>query len=164
MQTLLPRRTLLKAGFLSSAVFVMSGCELFSVTTSRDTIRVVQNDLFPKAKELNIDTVSYISTILRHSRINEENKIFLKNGVKWLNETAVETYKESYTKLSPSKRQEVLNAIAKTEWGDSWIYNMMTYIFEATLGDPIYGGNNNEAGWKWLAFTGGEPRPTKAYL
>ena len=165
MQTLLPRRTLLKAGFLSSAVFVMSGCELFSVTTSRDTIRVVQNDLFPKAKELNIDTVRYLSTIiLHHSRITQEDKTFLKNGVKWLNETAVEMYKEAYTKLSSTKRQDVLNAISKKEWGESWMYNMMTYIFEAMLGDPIYGGNTNEAGWKWLAFNGGHPRPTKPYL
>jgi len=32
------------------------------------------------------------------------------------------------------------------------------------LGDPIYGGNNKEAGWRWLAFSGGEPRPKKAFL
>ncbi len=164
MQNLLQRRNFLKAGFLSSAVFVMSGCELFSVITSRDTIDVVQNDLFAKAKTLGINTSNYISIVLRHSRINEEDKTFLKNGVKWLNETAVEMYKESYTKLPASKRQDVLNAISKTQWGDSWIYNMMTYIFEAMLGDPVYGGNNDEAGWKWLAFNGGLPRPTKAYL
>ena len=165
MQNLQTRRNFLKAGFLSSAVFVMSGCELFSVTTSRETIDVVQNDLFPKAKELGINTSNYLNkVVLHHSRISQEDKQFLKNGVKWLNETAVEMYKESYTKLPAHKRQEVLNAISQTEWGESWMYNMMTYIFEAMLGDPIYGGNNSEAGWKWLAFSGGLPRPTKAYL
>ena len=142
----------------------MSGCELFSVTTSRETIDVVQNDLFPKAKELDINTSNYISIILHHSRVTQEDKLFLKNGVKWLNETAVEMYGASYTKLSSSKRQEVLSAISKTQWGESWMYNMMTYIFEAMLGDPIYGGNSGEAGWKWLAFSGGEPRPQKAFL
>lgn len=164
MKELSSRRLFLKAGFLSSAVIVMSGCDIFAVTTSRDTIAVVQNDLFPKATELKINTVNYISIILHHSRVTQEDKTFLKNGVKWLNETAVEMYQTTYTKLSSSKRQEVLNAISKTQWGESWIYNMMTYIFEAMLGDPIYGGNNSEAGWKWLAFSGGQPRPTKAFL
>lgn len=158
------RRTFLKLGVLSSVVFVTSGCELFGVTTSRDTIRVVQYDLFPKAKELSIDTVNYIDVILHHSRVTDEDKAFLKNGVKWLNETAVETHQKMYAQLRPSQRQEILQEIAQTQWGESWIYNMMTYIFEAMLGDPIYGGNNREAGWKWLAFQGGLPRPTKAFL
>jgi len=165
MQNLRTRRNFLKLGFLSSAVFIMNGCELFSVTTSRETIYMVQNDLFPKAKELGINTSVYLTKIvLHHSRISKEDKQFLKNGVKWLNERAVEMYKETYTKLSAPKRQEVLNAISQTEWGESWMYNMMTYIFEAMLGDPIYGGNSGEAGWKWLAFEGGKPRPKRMYL
>lgn len=158
------RRTFLKLGFLSSAVIVMNGCDVFAITTPKDTIAIVQNDLFPKAKALNINLVNYISIVLHHSRITREDKTFLKNGVKWLNEEAVKMYGTTYTKLSDAKRQDVLNAISKTKWGDSWIYNMMGYIFEAMLGDPIYGSNTAEAGWKWLAFSGGEPRPKKAYL
>jgi len=158
------RRNFLKAGFLSSAVFVMSGCELFGVTTSRKTIEVVQNDLFPKAKELHIDTASYISIILHHSRITKEDKTFLKNGVKWLNEEAVSLYKKTYISLSKTQREATLQSIATTEWGSAWIEVMMHYIFEAMLGDPIYGGNNREAGWKWLNFEGGKPRPKKVYL
>ncbi|MEA2072856.1 MAG: gluconate 2-dehydrogenase subunit 3 family protein [Campylobacterota bacterium] len=158
------RRTFLKAGFLSSAVIIMNGCSPFAITTSRETISVVQNDLFPKAQELKINTSEYITLLLRHSRVSDEDKEFLKNGVKWLNETAVEMHKKIYTKLPQEKRQDVLNTISDTQWGESWMYNMMTYIFEAALGDPIYGGNNKEAGWKWLKFSGGMPRPTKAYL
>ncbi|MFK5938445.1 MAG: gluconate 2-dehydrogenase subunit 3 family protein [Sulfurimonas sp.] len=158
------RRTFLKAGFLSSAVFVMSGCELFSVTTSQNTIKVLQRDLFPKAQELGINTSSYISIILHHSRVSEEDKAFIKNGVKWLNEEAVKMYKETYVKLLSTHRQEVLREIVKTEWGESFMYNMNSYLFEAMLGDPIYGGNDKEAGWKWLGFTGGQPRPKEMYL
>ena len=158
------RRTFLKAGFLSSAVIVMNGCSPFAITTSRETISVVQNDLFPKAQELKINTSEYITLLLRHSRVSDEDKKFLKNGVKWLNETAVEMHNKTYTKLSKDKRHSVLNAISGTQWGENWMYNMMTYIFEAALGDPIYGSNNKEAGWKWLEFNGGVPRPTKAYL
>ncbi len=165
MQESWRRRNFLKASFLSSAVFVMSGCKLFSISTLKETIDIVQNDLFPKAKELGIDTSDYFNkVVLHHTRIREVDKLFLKNGVKWLNERAVEMYHQNYTKLSASSRQKVLKDISKTRWGENWIYTMNTYIFEAMLGDPIYGGNNSEAGWRWLAFEGGKPRPTKEYL
>ena len=158
------RRNFLKAGFLSSAVFVMSGCELFSVTTPQDTIKVLQNDLFPKAKELGVNTSSYINIILHHSRVSDEDKAFIKNGVKWLNEEAVKMHKTTYTKLLSTQREEVLNSIVQMQWGESFMYNMNSYLFEAMLGDPIYGSNNKESGWKWLEFTGGEPRPKEMYL
>ena len=164
MQMFTNRRKFLQAGFLSSAVVIMSGCDVFSITTTRDTIKVLQNDLFPKAAELGIDTADYITIILHHSRITKEDKTFLKNGVKWINEEAVRLHQQSYTQLSALERKHLLKIIAKTEWGAAYIDTMMRYIFEAMLGDPIYGGNNNEAGWKWLAFEGGIPRPTKAYL
>ena len=158
------RRVFLKAGFLSSAVFVMNGCELFSVTTSQDTIKTLQYDLFPKAKELGVNTSSYINIVFHHSRVSDEDKAFIKNGVKWLNEEAVKTHKTTYVKLLPEQRQEVLSLIVKEKWGESFTYDVMGYLFEAMLGNPIYGGNDNEAGWKWLNFAGGEPRPKKAYL
>jgi len=158
------RRAFLQAGFLSSAVIVMNGCSVFGVTTSRDTIKVLQNDLFPQAKELGINTSDYIGIVLKHSRITREDKEYLKKGVKWLNEYAVEMYKKQYTKLLHDERQKVLEAFSKERWGESWLDTVLRYTFEACFGDPIYGANNNKAGWNWLAFSGGEPRPTKVYL
>ena len=164
MQSLVKRRNFLKAGLLSSAVILTSGCTVLGVTTSRDTIKVIQNDLFPKAKELGINTADYITIIYRHHKIAESDKEFLKNGVKWLNESAIEMHKQTYTKLSDEQRQEVLREIATFEWGESWIDTMLRYIMEASLGDPIYGGNNKQAAWQWLSFTGGSPRATEVYL
>lgn len=158
------RRNFLKYTFLGSSVFVMNGCELFSVTTMQDTLTLLHHDLFPKAEELSIETASYVSVILHHERVTKEDKTFLKNGVKWLNEEAVSMHEKTYTKLLKAQREAVLESIVKTEWGESWLHSIMSYLFEAMLGDPIYGGNNGEAGWKWLSFTGGLPRPKKAYL
>ncbi len=45
------RGNFLKYSFLSSSVLVMSGCELFSEVTPKETIELVQRDLFPKATE-----------------------------------------------------------------------------------------------------------------
>lgn len=158
------RRDFLKAGFLSSAVFLMSGCELLGITTPKETIKLLQYDLFPKAKELGIDTTRYIDTIFLHSRISQREKDFLKNGVKWLNETAFESYNKRYTKLSKIEREKTLNTIAQTQWGENFLDSILRYTLEATLGDPIYGGNNKQAGWRWLGFAPPDPVAKKAYL
>lgn len=158
------RRDFLKYGFLSSSVLVMNGCELFSIVTPKETIELVQTDLFPKAHELSINTFVYMSIILNHSRITDEDKEFIKNGVKWLNEEAVEKYNTTYTKLTSNQRQDILKTISQVRWGDSWINEMLTFVLEATLSDPVYGVNRNESGWKWLKFQGGMPRPKEVLL
>ncbi|SFV66646.1 Tat (Twin-arginine translocation) pathway signal sequence domain protein [hydrothermal vent metagenome] len=135
-----------------------------AVVTSRETLKVLQNDLFPKAKELGINTADYIGIVLKHSRISKEDKEYLKKGVKWLNESAVDMYKKQYTKLLPVQRQKVLKSFANESWGSSWLATVLRYTFEASFGDPIYGSNKMQAGWTWLEFTGGEPRPKKVYL
>lgn len=162
------RRTFLKESSLITAVLVMSGSKLFGAVTPLETIALVQEDLFPDSagvpttKEIN--SVSYLSLILHHSRVSDSDKKFIRNGVQWLNEDAVNIYNKTYTKLSYKQRQDVLKSISKHRWGENWIHTMLTYIFEAMLSDPIYGSNKNQAGWKWLNHIAGEPRPTKALL
>ena len=159
------RRNILKVGFLASSVVVMQGCDLFGVTTLRDTLRLLQYDLYPKAEELQIDTLPYINKIiLHHPRVTKSEKNFIKNGFEWLNEEAVQMYQKMYAKLSKQERQNVLTSVAQTEWGSSWMDTMLGYIFEASFGDPIYGGNTQEVAWKWLEFVGGEPRAKRMYL
>ncbi|WP_434638317.1 gluconate 2-dehydrogenase subunit 3 family protein [Sulfurimonas sp. NW7] len=158
------RRKFLQASFLSGAVFLMDGCTLFGVTTPLQTFTLLHKDLFPQAQHLGIQTAPYMQKIFHHSRISDADKTFLKNGVKWLNEEAIQSYRQEYTKLSPMQRQSILENITQTEWGESFVYDVMNYMFEAMLGDPVYGGNNKEAGWQWLNFKGGQPRPQKVYM
>lgn len=157
------RRNFLKAGFLSSCVLVMSGCELFSITNPMQTIKILQYDLFPHAKRLNIDTNKYLQIILTHSRIDEDEKKNIKNGIKWLNEEAVELFGKSYIKLDSLQRQKILILISQTKWGDRFIRRILTYIMEATFSDPIYGVSSGN-GWRWLNFKTGLPQPKEALL
>jgi len=158
------RRTFLKSTFFTTAIVVMSKNELSGVVSPLQTIALVQEDLFPDIKKFNIKSSSYLSLILHHSRITDDEKVFLRNGVQWLNEEAVLQYKQTYTKLSSNQRQNILQTISKQRWGDNWINKMLTYIMEATLSDPIYGANKNGAGWKWLKHTSGLPQPKEPYL
>ena len=161
---LLSRRKFLNYTFLSSAVFVMSGCELFAIVTPLQTLEVLWDDLFPHAKKLGVKTLPYLVIVLNHSRITQENKEFLKNGVQWINEESATLYHTTYTKLSSSQREELLKRISQKEWGKKWLSSLMSYGFEAMFSDPVYKSNMDEVGWKWLAFEGGKPRPKRAFL
>jgi gluconate 2-dehydrogenase gamma chain len=159
------RRVFLKSSFLTVAVLIFSKGELFAKVTPLDTLVLLQEDLFPLSKELDSNSASYIlKTVLSHSKIDDETKQFIRNGVKWLNEESVAIYGNIYTKLSDEKRQAVLQTIAQVRWGDSFIYTMLQYIMESVLGDPIYDINTKQQGWAWLNHETGYPRPQKAFL
>ena len=165
---LLTRRIFLKNSFLSSIVLLTYSGELCAAITPKQTLAVLHKDLFPASSFIPsvkfINANLYLDKIFAHSRVSDEDKEFIRDGVGWLNEEAVNKYKKVYANLSPKQRQKVLNEVVDSDWGESWLQNIMMYMMEAMLGDPIYGGNVNELGWKWLNHKGGIPRPTKAYL
>jgi len=162
--TIKSRRTFFQTTFLSSLVMVMSNNTLFASVTPLQTLAVVQEDLFPKEMITQANAYAYINLIFKHSRVSAQDKQFLRNGAKWLNEEAVAKYNKVYTKLSSKQRQETLEIISNQSWGESWIKTVLSYIMEAVLGDPLYGVNKNESGWKWLGHSTGLPRPKEMFL
>ena len=61
--------------------------------------------------------------------------------------------------LSTEKQNEILVKIEKSSFGESWLSLILYYLIEALLLDPVYGGNPNGIGWKWLEHQPGFPRP-----
>ena len=158
------RRTFFKTTFLTSLIMVTNNNSLFASITPLQTLALVQEDLFPKEMITQANAYAYVSLIFKHSRVSAQDKQFLRNGTKWLNEEAVSKYKKVYTKLSPKERQNILELISSTSWGEAWIKTVLSYILEAVLGDPIYGINKATFGWKWLKHTSGLPRPKEMYV
>jgi len=162
------RRNFLQKGFLGGSVLVFTQGELFGSVSPLETIATLFQDLLPDTKNKiganENNAVHYITLILDHSRVSDAQKKFIRNGVKWLNEEALLKHKLLYTKLSQTQRQELLKDIAKTKWGESFIFTMLGYGFEVLLGDPVYGINKNESGWKWLEHKPGLPRPKEPLL
>jgi gluconate 2-dehydrogenase gamma chain len=154
------RRLFLGIGFLTIAILLFRDKKVIGAVSPIETIKVLQSDLFSDFTPTN-----YLeNVILKHTKVQQSEKNFIRNGAGWLNEEAIKLYKLPYTKLSKAKRQIVLKTISKTTWGDNWLYTMMGYMFESMLGDPIYGINENGSGWSWLEFEAGLPQPKKAYL
>lgn len=149
---------------MSIGVLVMIKGELFGAVSPLETLSLVQNDLFPFAHELGVNTPAYLGIVLKHSRITDADKIFLRNGVQWLNEEALDVHQSVYSKLSSSQRQSILQSISQKRWGERWIKEILSYTMEAIFSDRIYAVNPQDAGQKWVGHTAGFPRPTKAFV
>ena len=159
-----------KRSFLKLSLFgagVAGAVSLFFLPSAKERLEILLSDLFPD-RSCGVGTSganarAYMAYILNHSRISDDEKDFIRNGLGWLDTSAKELFSKEYEALDASQRQAVLEHIASQEWGESFIQTLLGYIFEAQFGDPIYGINFNEAGWKWLAHTPGYPRPQKAF-
>jgi gluconate 2-dehydrogenase gamma chain len=129
------------------------------------TISVVQDHLFPSeidspgAKEIN--AIIYLQNVIASSTIDQDEKEFILNGVKWLNDLSLEKHEAVFIQLSDLHRIDMLHQITKSKEGRRWISKLLSYIFEALLSDPVYGGNPDGIGWKWLNHHPGFPRPPK---
>lgn len=162
------RRTFLKKTAFSTTALVFPQTELLASESVLDTLSLLQRDLYgdlqsaPSFKEVN--SRAYLSLILTHSRVDEETKKYIKNGAIWLDEESMKLYKQPYIKLNSNERQKTLESVAAYTWGENWIDVMLRFIYEAVLGDTIYGVNKNESGWKWLNHVSGLPRPKEPLL
>ena len=136
---------------------------LFSSYQDR-ILQEAQEHLFPKLNDSpganDINSLNYLHFVLSDPDIDEDNKKLIISGVDWLEEECQTNFNKSFIKLSYDERNKIFHIIEKSNWGYRWLSLILIYIFEALLSDPIYGGNPNEIGWKWLGHIPGLPRPT----
>lgn len=168
------RRTLLKAAVISGALSQFSflqSCETENEITvgnefmnekQMSVLKSVLNILFPDDGNgpsiQSLNTINYILWVLRDSGASQKNKNYLIEGVDWADETALEKSGRNYLDLDQSERERAIKYYTETAYGKEWCSIMLTLILESLVLDPIYGGNSNEAGWKWLEITPGFPR------
>ena len=136
--------------------------------TQKNILLAVQNILFPNdgngpsAKDVN--TLSYLEWVLSDSMMDPSEKKYIINGIAWVDETAQEEYADTFLELSNQNKNKLIAMISQEDWGESWLSVILTFILEAVLSDPQYGGNTGETGWKWLQHYPGYPRPTSDLL
>ncbi|MCF6170345.1 MAG: gluconate 2-dehydrogenase subunit 3 family protein [Bacteroidales bacterium] len=133
-----------------------------------EIIREVQQQLFPAdgngpgAAELNAD--KYLLWVLSDPRKDPADTKYIIDGIGWVAETADEEFEKAFKQLSAAEKETLVAFIAKQAWGASWMSIILTYVFEALIADPQYGGNVDGEGWKWLGHFPGYPRPTADIL
>jgi gluconate 2-dehydrogenase gamma chain len=127
------------------------------------TLSAVQEHMFPAGADMpgagDIHAIVYLHNTLENPAADGEDREFLFNGVGWLNDLANKETGLSFVALDESQRESLLRQIEQSRAGRNWLSLLLTYVLEALLSDPVYGGNPNGVGWQWLAHQPGYPTP-----
>jgi gluconate 2-dehydrogenase gamma chain len=125
----------------------------------------VQSHLFPSETDspgaAQINALGYLQDALgREEGDAIEDRKFLTAGAVFLRKRIALDYGgRLFEELGEEEREAALRQMAGSADGANWISLVMYYLLEALLADPVYGGNTDEVGWKWLGYTAGFPRP-----
>ncbi|NOX86939.1 MAG: gluconate 2-dehydrogenase subunit 3 family protein [Chlorobi bacterium] len=173
----LSRKTFLKSVIMGGALSQLPWMKAFgsmeqklSILSEKQLsiISSVQQILFPAGDNgpgaSDIHATEYLLWVMADPEKDPEEVQYIISGIGWVDETAEETFSKSYTELTQSEKEKLIETIAPESWGESWLSVLLTFIFEALLSDPQYGGNPDGTGWKWLNFIAGQPRPTPELL
>ena len=106
-----------------------------------------------------IQAVEYLQNMLQAPDVPEDDRRFILNGVGWLNDLAKKEQAADFVGLNAQQREEILRRIEQSRAGERWLSAVLTWLLEALLSDPVYGGNPKGMGWKWLQHPPGYPTP-----
>ena len=136
---------------------------LFSIQ-QRQVVQAVQKHLFPSEPDspgaADINATEYLQMAITAFGIDPDTRNTIVNGISRLEDANRERFGVVFSSLNFEQSEQLLRYLAdKTRWGRAWLSLLMYYIFEALLSDPVYGGNPDEIGWRWLDHQPGFPRP-----
>jgi hypothetical protein len=113
----------------------------------------------PGAREVN--AIGYLDAALDDPSTYDETRTSIREGAKRLDEGARGQGAASFAVLPGEGQDRVLHGFETSDDGLRFLRDLLAFTFEAFLGDPIYGGNPGEIGWKWAHHKSGVPRPVR---
>ncbi len=111
----------------------------------------------PSAKE--IQATAYLHQIMTVQPTEQDEKDFILKGVGWLNGYANSQKSKDFAQLSFVDKEQLLRGISHSTAGQNWLNTLLSYIFQAMLAPPSYGGNPHGIGYQWLEHQAGFPLP-----
>lgn len=127
------------------------------------TMAAVQGHLLPSEPgspgAQDINATGYLRWVLSDPKLDPADRELIIDGLIQFEGFCRGKTGQHFVALSTVQREEVLRGFEKGHHGRHWIGEVFGYVFEALLGDPVYGGNPNGIGWKWLNHQPGFPRP-----
>ncbi|MBA7566972.1 hypothetical protein ES708_08672 [subsurface metagenome] len=169
------RKFLFQLAFFGSSVLIsFSACKEIvrrrrkkSILTlskkEKEILHHVQLHLLPENKggpgANEINALQYIEWVLSDPNVLLIKRKLVINGIQWTKETADDMFGNPFASLDHTQKEKVLRDLETYSNGRRWIITIINYLLEALLGDPVYGCNTEEIGWKWLGHHPGFPRP-----
>ena len=137
---------------------------VFFSSQQHQTVAAVQEHLFPKGPDspgaADVNATKYLEWAITVSGVDPDIRNTAVNGITRLRDATTERFETTFTELEFAQKEQLLRYLAdETRWGRAWLSLVLTYIFEALLSDPAYGGNPDQIGWRWLEHQPGFPRP-----
>ncbi len=127
-------------------------------------IAAVQRHMFPKGGKLPDADMMHMNRFLietvAHPTYDRDIRAFIIDGAKEL------MLRENGKLLgyNHGAMEAALRRYEATDYGSNWLSRIMILSLEALLGDPVYGSNVGEAGWRTVQSFGGQPRPKTRYI
>jgi len=139
----------------------------FSEEVFWPTITAVQKHLWPAREGApglqDFNATPYLAAALLDPQVEADEREFISNGVAPLEGFTRSQFERSFFELDATEREAVLRKIETNPAGQYWLSLIIYYLFEALLVDPVYGGNTDAVGWRWLQHEPGFPRPPATY-
>lgn len=127
------------------------------------TLDAVTRQLLPSEPDspgaAEIHALDYLRFVAADPKIDAEEREFIVQGCRWLDDLAVETYGRGFVALGNEDRERLLRRTAGSAAGENWLSTLLSYLLEALLTAPAYGGNPRRVGWQWLEYVAGYPLP-----
>ena len=130
----------------------------------KQTVAAVQAHMFPKDTALPsaeaMHTIDFLEETIFHATYDKDIRAFVIEGA----EELVRREKGRFVTYDTVQKEKALRTYESDSFGSNWLGRIMTLTMEGLFGDPIYGSNIQEAGWRSLQSFGGQPRPHTRYI
>jgi gluconate 2-dehydrogenase gamma chain len=122
------------------------------------TLTAAVDRVLPKDEDaggLEAGVPEYIDRMLQTAQLEQMKSNFVP-GVAALDRRAKSMFKQPFAQCAPKDQDELLTIFKNSpeKSGEArWYEILVVLCLEGFLGDPSYGGNQGEVGWKTLGFT-----------
>jgi gluconate 2-dehydrogenase gamma chain len=126
-------------------------------------IAAVQDHLLPSEENApgarDVNATAWLQWVLSDPSVDDQHRFFFRKGADELDKLSLKVHERAFQALSPAEREALLRRYEAQAGGHHWLKELLNYIMEALLTDPVYGGNTGQVGWKWLGHKPGYKRP-----
>ncbi|BAO45239.1 gluconate 2-dehydrogenase subunit 3 family protein [Thiolapillus brandeum] len=126
-------------------------------------IAAVQEHLLPSEAAApgarDVNATSWLQWVLSDPAVESSQCRFFRQGAAALAELSRKEYGKAFVSLGAREKEALLRKYEARADGHGWLQELLNYIMEAMLTDPVYGGNPGQVGWKWLNHQPGYKRP-----
>jgi len=163
------RDFIVRVGVLGASACLPQGSEAAGkpnkiLDEAAPVIATVQRHMFPKGGRLpdaeTMGMTRFLTETIIHPTYDRDIRAFVIEGAKEL----MLREKGKLLDYNRNEMETALRSYEATDYGSNWLSRIMILSLEALLGDPVYGSNVSEAGWRMLQSFGGHPRPKTRYI